>query len=447
MRIRTLISVVLLACLTSINTFAQTPPRKKKIKDFGSSLKRLKWNPQKKAAVDLQRIEKSNQSGDDDVVRISTALVTSDLLVLDKHGNNVPGLTGADFEITEEGEPQKVDHFVLGSSTTLPRTIVLIIDYSGSQRPYLENSVAAAKLLVDKLGPYDQMAIVTDDIEMVVNFTTDKKKLKKQLDELIERATFKSHLFGFVGRIRFGKSAQYSALLATLREAFDEFDMRPIVVFQTDGDEILILRDTPIVPTVAPKLPTDLLLEDERNQQLRRQFQIENLREFSIDDVYRTAEESRATIYTVIPGVRMMGLTPDERVERIKADNLLTLERLKESISDSRDFETSRAQMEDRWKRTPVEAVKFRTAERALYQSTLAEVSALTGGWTEFLETPAQAGDIYSRIFSDINQRYIIGYYPTNKDHDGKRRTINFAIKGHPDYQILGRRSYFAPAN
>ena len=73
-------------------------------------------------------------------------------------------------------------------------------------------------------------------------------------------------------------------------------------------------------------------------------------------------------------------------------------------------------------------------------------VAPLTGGWTEFLQKPEEADAIYSRIFSDINQRYIVGYYPTNKERDGKRRKIDFSVKGHPEYQIYGRRSYFAPS-
>ena len=78
-------------------------------------------------------------------------------------------------------------------------------------------------------------------------------------------------------------------------------------------------------------------------------------------------------------------------------------------------------------------------------QSALAEVASLTGGWTEFLEKASQADEIYSRIFSDINQRYIVGYYPTNKEFDGKRRKIKIEVRGHPDYQISGRKSYYAP--
>jgi hypothetical protein len=61
------------------------------------------------------------------------------------------------------------------------------------------------------------------------------------------------------------------------------------------------------------------------------------------------------------------------------------------------------------------------------------------------LSSPSQAQGIYARILSDISQRYIVGYYPTNKERDGKRRKIDFEVKGHPEYTILGRRSYYAP--
>ena len=68
--------------------FAQDPPREKpKLKNFGSSIKRLKWDPKLNAAVEGKRREdKANNSGDDDVVRVETSLVVSDVLVLDQRG-------------------------------------------------------------------------------------------------------------------------------------------------------------------------------------------------------------------------------------------------------------------------------------------------------------------------------------------------------------------------
>src|SRR5918999_461796 len=125
--IRVLICVFLL--LPGL-AFAQTR-EKPKLKDFGSSLKKLKWDPQKNSTTDT-----STSSDDEDVIKIETSLVVSELLVLDKQGRPVEGLKQSDFVITEEGTPQQVGHFLLGDNRSLPRSIVLIIDYSGSQFPY-----------------------------------------------------------------------------------------------------------------------------------------------------------------------------------------------------------------------------------------------------------------------------------------------------------------------
>lgn len=69
----------------------------------------------------------------------------------------------------------------------------------------------------------------------------------------------------------------------------------------------------------------------------------------------------------------------------------------------------------------------------------------LSGGWPDFLEKPEQANAVYARIFNDMNNRYVIGYYPTNKTHDGTRRTIKIEVRGHPEYIVWGRKTYLAP--
>jgi hypothetical protein len=78
-------------------------------------------------------------------------------------------------------------------------------------------------------------------------------------------------------------------------------------------------------------------------------------------------------------------------------------------------------------------------------QRALVDLAKLSGGWAEFLETKSQTATIYNRILADLSLRYIIGYYPTNKAHDGKRRRIAIEVKGHPEYIITSRKSYYAP--
>jgi len=385
-------------------TCAQEKP---KLKDFGSSLERLKWDPKVSAAVDRVPKEKPKTSDSEDVIRVETSLVTSDLLVLDQRGQPVKGLSNKDFLITEDGKEQNVGMFALDGAASIGRSIVLIIDYSGSLFRYVDMSVDAAKTLVDKLGPRDRMAVVTDDIKLLTGFTQDKDKLRSKLESLKKQARNPDARGGWFR----GHSNQFSALMATLRELFTTEDERPVVIFQTDGDELLLMQPR------STQLPQSM-------HALGRQF--------SVDDVYKTAEKSRATIYTVIPGIKLLGISRAEQEERlgpIKEEAIAALTRGGRRLSDQKMQLTFEKQLHS----------------MVNHQSILAILATITGGWTEFLEEPSQAIEIYSRIVSDLNTRYIVGYYPTNKNHDGKKRKVSFTVRDHPEYMVMGRKAYYAP--
>jgi VWFA-related protein len=442
-----MIRVLLIVCLLlpglALAQSVEKSGEKPRLKDFGSSLKKLKWDPQRNATTETR----TTSPDDDEVIKIETALVVSELLVLDKQNRPVQGLKQSDFVITEEGVPQQVGHFLLGDNRSLPRSIVLIIDYSGSQFPYIKNSVEAADVLVDKLGPLDQMAIVTDDVEVLCDFTNNKRELKKKLNTLLEKSRGTEGFLGIGGtRRQFGKSAQYSALLATLKEAFDEEHQRPIIIFQTDGDEAEYLRNSIIVPMVPPDLPPQMVAVVQNQIEQRRQLQRSSMTEFSLEDVYRAVEKSRATIYTVVPGAKLIGLTPEQQLATVMAEDERAINEMLPTLS-RKAREAFIARQDARKRVVPKQVLQMRAEDNAKLQEALAAVAPLSGGWTEFLEHPTQAQGIYTRILSDISQRYIVGYYPTNKERDGKRRRITFEVKGHPEYTILGRRSYFAPGS
>jgi len=422
---------------------AQTPPREKpKLKDFGSSLKKLKWDPERKRAVSIAP-PSSHNSSDDDVVRIETSLVVCDVLVTDKQGRAQRDLKATDFAISEDGVPQQVGLFSLGN---LSRSIVLIIDYSQSQFPYIAESIDAAKILVDKIGPHDQMAIVTDDVDLLVNFTSNKRDLKRALDSLIERTKGSKGMLGLgKKRVQFGRSAQFSALMATLNEAFDEEDEAPVIVFQTDGDEIEYLRDSIIVHEVPPNIPPALVREVQEEVEQKRRLQRAGMTEFSLDDVYRAVEKSRATIYPIIPRIGLLGLSEDEQIRRLTAEDERVVATWIAAASSEKMKNLMRARQEEREKNTTREMWEARLDQELKIQNALVELAKLSGGSAEFLETSSQAANIYNRIVQDLSQRYIVGYYPTNKNHDGKRRRISITVQGHPDLQITSRTSYLAP--
>ena len=243
--------------------------------------------------------------------------------------------------------------------------------------------------------------------------------------------------------MRYGLSAQYSALLATVNEAFNKEDQRPIIVFQTDGDEAKYLRNSIIKPHVPDDVPPEWLAVVQKGVEDDLKLQHEGLTEFSLEDVYRAVERSRATIYTVVPGRKFIGLTPDQQVDAIReADDRAMRETLPTVSKEVR--EAFKMRREAQRAQTLIPIMRYRAEEIAKLQSALVELSNLSGGWAEFLETPTQAQAIYSRIFADINERYIVGYYPTAKHKDGKRHKFNVEIKGHPEYTIIGRRFYYA---
>jgi len=373
-----------------------------RLKNFGSSLYLTSEQVEK-----LRQQQRARQSEDEDVVRVDTDLVVCDLLVADARGRLVQDLHAKDFVIKEEGVPQEISSFSLGNSDAVPRSIVLIIDYSNSQLPYVITSVEAAKTLVDKLKPRDRMALVTDDVQLLVDFTSDKELLKAQLDGLKKRA--------MSGRM--GRSKQYDALMATLNELFNNEEERPIVIFQTDGDQLEQLGAEPareLRPYAAPM-------------------------KFSFIELLTAAERARVTIYSIIPGVPFIGVSGVDLLERAKLDreNRMKAQQELSRLLNLRVPPNTAV---------PSDEVLLRNAEGwTRFHLGVVGVAKATGGWADYLEKPEQADSLYARVLNDINQRYILAYYPKNRTRDGNRRKLTVEVQGHPDYIILGRRSYFAP--
>ena len=373
---------------------ADGPPR---LKAFGSS---LKPNPEAKAATKQKR----SRADEDDIVRVDTDLVVCDVLVFDQQGKWIRGLSKDDFVVKEDDKLQEIGSFSLGDAKTIQRSIVLIIDYSGSQLPYIKTSIEAAKTLIDKLNPRDRVAIVTDDVELLVEFTSDKEILKARLESLKTSA-----LSGKLGR-----SEQYDSLMATLQELFGEEDLRPIIIFQTDGDQLNRLR--------AP--PNPYILEQT----------------FTLEAFMTAAEKTRATIYSIIPGIRFVGLSADEQMQRSKTD-------WKNRMESSAELRRRQNFPEPRSGPITIsdKAISQNAENWHRLQLALFGLAKYSGGWTDFLERPDQADEVYTRILNDINERYIIGYYPTNRARDGKRRKVSMEVRGHPEYVVWGRKTYFSP--
>jgi hypothetical protein len=275
---------------------------------------------------------------------------------------------------------------------------------------------------VDDLLASDQMAIVTDDVELIVGYTADKSILKDTLDRLGSRVRPVGHasVSGSKTAVFHSRSLQFTALFAALRELVKDDGSRHIIIFQTDGDEAPTLRDQPDAGDYVWNMPK---------------------RNYGLADIYAAAQRSTAMIYTIIPSDRLTGLAPAELLEHGR----LMLERMERArFNSDRDFESymNTHPMSDA-------KVKLFTDRFAGGQYAATRIAELTGGWASFLERPEQAASTYSSILADMNHRYVIGYYPSDVAQGSIQRArprhLKITVKLHPEFIVRGRDSYLPP--
>jgi len=99
----------------------------------------------------------------DDVVRVSTDLVVVNVTVLDKNGKFVPGLKRADFQIFEDGAPQRISTF---SAEETPFAAAILLDTSGSMESRLTLGRSAAIRFLDGLRDEDVAAVYNFDVKV-----------------------------------------------------------------------------------------------------------------------------------------------------------------------------------------------------------------------------------------------------------------------------------------
>jgi VWFA-related protein len=179
---------------------------------------------------------------------VSVETVTLDVVVVDKKGRFVPGLTREFFEILEDGLPQDLSFF---TAQFTPVTTLLLLDSSSSIRSSLSAIQTAAYLFAQNLSEGDKarVGLFSDEVRFGAGYTDDIAEHLKVLK------TMKAE----------GRTALYDSILAALDELESVEGRKSLLVF-TDGDD------------AGPA-----------NQGSRA----------SIEEVVEAAKQSEVTIYTV----------------------------------------------------------------------------------------------------------------------------------------------------
>ena len=149
----------------------------------------LRTVPASVAAAPAQNAKSSQEADpeveENDVVRVSTSLITVPAEVLDRTGRYIGNLQKDDFRIYENGVEQELAYF---ASVEQPFTVALLLDVSGSTQSQLEAIRSAANVFIKRLRPNDRLLLVSFDgkINVLTEAVTlsELRKKKLRLDAL-----------------------------------------------------------------------------------------------------------------------------------------------------------------------------------------------------------------------------------------------------------------------
>lgn len=152
---------------------------------------------------------------------IAPQLMRLNASVTDRNGRAIGGMKESDFTVHENGIERRVTNVV---PTHEPFNLVLLLDVSGSVEERIEFIRKAARDFLNTASPQDRISIISfrNDIQVISDFTTDRRRLSKKLDEIDAG----------------GATALYDALGYVLTDPLKSLrGERTAIVIMSDGDD------------------------------------------------------------------------------------------------------------------------------------------------------------------------------------------------------------------
>jgi len=115
-------------------------------------------------------------------IRVQVELVNLFATVRDKKKRLITDLTKADFRISEDRQDQKIAFF--SHETSLPITLGLLIDTSGSEERMLPAEQEAASRFLQRVLRKSDLAMVISfdlDVDLLSDFTSDRGQLERAI--------------------------------------------------------------------------------------------------------------------------------------------------------------------------------------------------------------------------------------------------------------------------
>jgi len=390
--------------------------------------------------------------------KVEVNYVEEDVRVVDREGRFVRGLKREDFQVLEDGKPQKVETFgMVDIPNTRPRTPL----YLGPDALPIEPDVAVNKQVLDgrlyllvlddyhvaplrsqnvrniarrfvreKLGPDDQAAVVvTSGLRRASqDFTQNRRLLIEAIDN------FLGQKLPSAGVERNEKmSREMNAAGAPIDDAGDPIQIDPANRYIADDrvsertfqarQALNSLRSiSEWMSAIQGRRKAIIYISEGVDYNLfdiftggdPTNFNFENFNMIQTEtyDTIAAASRSNVQIYSVDPrGLTSMGQEDIEIGGLAAGAYNLGPKQLLQELQSS--------------------------------QMNLRQLSEETGGVAFVGRNDFNEG--FDRIVEENSQYYVLGYYSTNDKRDGKLRNIGVRVAGYPDAQVTYRKRYAAP--
>jgi VWFA-related protein len=116
------------------------------------------------------------------------------VMVKDKNGNPITGLSKANFKVFDDGVPQTVTNF---GTAEAPMTITMLIEFSNRYWIFLYKALQYAYDFLNFIQPKDWVAVVSFDMhtQTLTDFTQDRSEVRAALDQLRIPGFMESNLY------------------------------------------------------------------------------------------------------------------------------------------------------------------------------------------------------------------------------------------------------------
>src|SRR5215468_8106174 len=362
--------------------------------------------------------EKPQQDQQQPTFKIGTNLVTVPVIVTDRYGRFVTGLTQKEFTVREEGSPQKIEDF---SSTEAPFSVALLIDTSRSTQTKLDKIRKAARTFIKQLLPNDRIMVVSFDeqVRFVCDFTSNHAELESAVHSL--KSSYATKL--------------YDAIYQTINEKMSRIQGRKAIVVLTDGVDTaskLANYESAIDMAASAGIITYTVQYDTRNDGgpvMKPRFipGINNSFTSGSGPMWQDASQQKPKPESEAP----------KSESKDEPKSLINIPR----PGGNSQTQTPGSLPSSRVNSQRQQPIRDRYLIAADFLRTLA---AQSGGLPFRAETIENTSYAFQLIANELHNQYTLTYISSNEQRDGNYRAIAVGV-GNPDLVVRARRFYRAP--